>query len=92
MNRVQLIYNPYQEKSRIMINGNSVSEYSQLANYLQESFEVWSSVILDSIEQELNDEFELEVISDEFHSRILKEMADGYDDCISILEKPFLLN
>ncbi len=92
MNKVQLIYNPYQEKSRIIINGNSISEYSQLANYLQESFEIWSSAILEAIGQELNDEFELEIVSDEFHSRLLKEMAERYGDCISVLEKSFLLN
>ena len=63
MNKVELIYNPYQEKCRILINGNSISEYSQLANYLQESFEIWSPKILKSIEQELNDEFELEKIN-----------------------------
>lgn len=92
MNKVELIYNPYQEKCRILINGNSISEYSELANYLHESFEIWSPKILKSIEQELNDEFELEIVSDEFHSWILKEMANVFESCIFVSQKLFSIN
>ena len=89
MNKVQLIYNPYKESSRILINGNSISEYSQLANFLQESFEIWCPVILEHIEQELNDDFALEIVSDEFHSRIIKARAERQECCLAVVEKPF---
>lgn len=92
MNQVELIYNPYKEQSRILVNGHSVSEYSQLANYLREPFEVWEPIILECIEQELNDDFSLKIQAETIHYRLLRELAEQCPSCVSIEKAEFSLH
>lgn len=91
MNYVELTYNPYKRTSRILINNKTISSYGEIANFLREPFSVWAGKILDAIARELNDDFELEFISTDIETAILKKIAENHDCCKKFSAKNFIV-
>lgn len=89
-NNVELVYNPYRNESKITVNGNTVSLYGEISNYLKEPFSKWYMKILDIIGRELNDDFSLTFISGKIETEIMKMMAEKNESCVSFEAKPFL--
>lgn len=54
MESVELINNPYTQRLQILINGESVSVYSNLEKYMDEPFTYWCDRILQTIYEECN--------------------------------------
>lgn len=91
MNQVELTYNPYKKTSRILINNKTISAYGEIAKYLREPFSVWAIKILDAIARELNDDFELEFISTDIETAILKKIAENNENCKKFSAKNFIV-
>ena len=89
-NNVELVYNPYRNESKITVNGNTVSLYGEISNYLKEPFSKWYMKILDIIGRELNDDFSLTFISGKIETEIMRMMAEKNESCVSFEAKPFL--
>ncbi|MBQ8763223.1 MAG: Ig-like domain-containing protein [Clostridia bacterium] len=93
MNDVVLTYNPYQRKSKILVDGEAFSPYSSITNYLLEPFDFWCCKMCQGISDELNDSFSLTFVSDKFEAAVLKSFVDGNcPDCKSLLHEDFKNN
>ena len=92
MNIVDLTYNPLKKKSRILINGNTVSPYGEIANYLLEPFAFWAPRILDALARELNDEFEMKFTSTSVETSIMEKLAQENESCTSFTSADFAIN
>ncbi len=91
MNKVQIKMNPYSEIHVISINGNPLPVYSELNNFMQEPFLIWAPKILEAIDRELNDDYQVEVVSAKFEALLLEVFQKGHEECLSLVQKPFLL-
>ncbi len=92
MNKVSLKLNPYQEFNTISLNDQNLSVYSELNNFMKEPFLKWAGQFFDSVERELNDEFDLCVRSQNFEFLFLCAMAKNFPDCLSVEREPFDLD
>lgn len=92
MNKVSLKLNPYQEFNTISLNEQNLSVYSELNNFMKEPFLKWAGQFFDSVERELNDEFDLCVRSQNFEFMFLQAMAKNFPDCLSVERESFDLD
>ena len=76
MIKVQLDHNPYIPNLTISIDGQPISQFSQLFRYQKTPFTVWCGDIIDSINRELNGaEFEIEYYGRKTEAEILAAFA-----------------
>lgn len=81
--KVELINNPYEQRLKILINGEAVSVYSNLEKYIDEPFEYWCDRILDSIYEECNrGDFHLHFSSRKEEMKIMEKIACQHRHCI----------
>ena len=81
MAHIEIIYNPYRETSRILLDGHPVSEHGGLARYQTEPFYRWCGEILDAAARQLNDVYTLSFTSAMIEREILTELGKGHPDC-----------
>lgn len=87
--RVELINNPYKQRLRILINGESVSVYSNLEQYMDEPFCYWCDKIFDSIYDECNGEdFQLYFSSRKEEMDIMEKLAEKFIHCTQYSSSP----
>lgn len=91
MNRVQIKINPYAGIHVISLNGNPLPVYSELNNFMQEPFLTWAPKILEAIDRELNDDYQLEIVSEKFEAFLMEAFQKDDEECLSVTQKPFLL-
>lgn len=91
MNRVQIKINPYAGIHVISLNGNPLPVYSELNNFMQEPFLTWAPKILEAIDRELNDDYQLEIVSEKFETFLMEALQKDDEECLSVTQKPFLL-
>jgi len=87
MNELEIVINPYNSTARVNINDRPISPYSELSKYLKEPFYTWCDKALDVVSRELNDEFNLTIISRQAEAYLLKGLANNYDDCVDFRHK-----
>jgi uncharacterized protein YjdB len=92
MNQLEIVINPYENTTRFTINNKPVSPYSELANYSKEPFYLWGDKVLDSISRELNDEFELIIVSRNAEADIMKGLSHNHDDCVAVIHKNLVID
>ncbi len=92
MNEIEISINPYDSITRININNRPISPYSELAKYLKEPFYTWCDKILGAISRELNDEFNITVISRWAEAYLLKGLAKDYKECIKFKHKNLIID
>lgn len=87
--QVELINNPYRQRLKVLINGEAVSVYSSLEQYMDEPFCYWCDKILDSIYEECNGEdFQLHFSSREEEMEIMKKIAEKNIHCTQYSSSP----
>ncbi len=91
MNRVQIKINPYAGIHVISLNGNPLPVYSELNNFMQEPFLTWAPKILEAIDRELNDDYQLEIVSEKFEAFLMEAFQKDDEECLSVTQKPFSL-
>lgn len=83
MNSLKLKLNPYKDINIVSIDDKPLSPYSELNNYMKEPFLKWADKLLEAIEREINDDYRLVVIGEEFEAKFLKDMQNDYNSCLS---------
>jgi hypothetical protein len=92
MNEVELLYNPYKNKSRITINDQVISPYSSLANFINEPFYKWCNFFIPQLENELNGRFNLTFISRDIETEIMRVLSNNSPLCEKFTAKEFIIN
>ena len=80
-NEVVLRINPYGQANEIILNGQMISSYSMLNNFVNAPFMEWAYRFFQSVESELNDEFSVTVTAEAFETKFLEDMAKCYPGC-----------
>ena len=90
---VQLINNPYSQRLSIIIDGKSISEYSNLYQYIDEPFKNWCDVILEAIDRECNGgNFSLTFSSCIEENFVMKVLAKNHYLCQNYSFNPLIRN
>lgn len=91
MESVELINNPYTQRLQILINGESVSVYSNLEKYMDEPFTYWCDRILQTIYEECNyGDFRLHFSSREEELEIMEKIASEFPHCVQFSSSPII--
>ena len=72
------------QTSRVLINDNSVSITSRIANIMNESFCDWCESVFDTIANEINNQFELKFVSNPIECEIMKYYGLRHPDCLQV--------
>lgn len=89
--KVELINNPYEQRLRILINGEAVSVYSNLEKYMDEPFCYWCDRILDGIYEECNHGFfRLHMQSRKEELDIMEVLSRKYPHCVQYSSSPLV--
>ena len=81
MNILKLKLNPYKDINIASLDDKPLSPYSELSNYLREPFLKWAGKFLEAAEREINDDYQLIVIGEEFEKNFLRDMQSDFDAC-----------
>lgn len=92
MNSLKLKLNPYTDVSIASMDDKPLSPYSELNNYMKEPFLKWADKILEATEREINDDFDLMVVAEDFESLFLNDMQSDFDACKTYITEKFRLN
>jgi hypothetical protein len=90
--RIEIVYNPYRETSRILADGLPVSEHGELARYQSEPFSSWCAEILDAVARQVNDAYTLTFTAPLIEREIITALGKGHPDCQRVEAKPFAVN
>lgn len=92
MIHLDIVYNPYREMSRILVDSRPVSEHGELARYQSEPFYRWCGEIFDVISRQINDQFTLSFTSTMIEREIMTELGKAHPDCRKVEAKPCAVN
>lgn len=82
VNEVMIKLNPYEQINEITINGKTIASYSELNNFVKAPFLQWAYRFFGAVERELNDQFTLTVIGEDFETKFLEDMSKCVKSCI----------
>ena len=91
MNQVVVFYNPYLPELKITVNGKRLAEYSSLISYRHQRFSKWGCELYTELYREINEEYEVTCISNDFICSQLEEMALNAPHCLSFSSQPLPL-
>ena len=83
MNQIVVFYNPFLPELKISVNGKKLSPYSALASFQHQRLEMWCDCLFAELYREVNSDYEVHCISNEFTCEWLEELAQRNPHCIS---------
>lgn len=83
MNQIVVFYNPFLPELKISVNGKKLSSYSALASFQHQRLEMWCDCLFVELYREVNSDYEVLCISNEFTCEWLEELAQRNPHCIS---------
>lgn len=89
---VEMQYDPYTPRLNILINGKQPPDFSKLIQYTDEDIWHWSEEILDTLYDELRDDFYIEFTGTNIDADILKFFCMNAPHCLVFKEKQFIIN
>lgn len=92
MNTLKIKLNPYKEVNIVSLDEKALSPYSELNNYMKEPFLKWADKLLSAAEREINDDYELVVVGEQFETLFIKDMQNDYDACQSYTNEPYQIS
>lgn len=87
MNKVVVFYNPFLPELKVAINGKKLSSYSSLMSFQHQRLEKWADCLFTDLYREVNSDYELLCISNEFTCEWLEELAHRNPHCISFVSQ-----
>lgn len=87
MNQVIVFYNPFLPELKISVNGKKLSPYSSLMSFQHQRLEKWSDCLFTELYREVNSDYEILCISNEFTCEWLEELAQRNSHCISFVNQ-----
>ncbi|MCR5597871.1 MAG: Ig-like domain-containing protein [Lachnospiraceae bacterium] len=82
MSILKIKLNPYKNLNTALLDEKPCNQYSELSNYIKEPFLNWADRLLESAENEINDNYSLIVIGENFERLFLQDMQNDYDACL----------
>ena len=92
MSTLRLKINPYRNVNSATLDNRPLSAYSEISNFLKEPFLKWACHLMSSIENDINDDYDLVVMGERFETLFLEDMQNDEDSCLSFTPVPFPLN
>ncbi len=91
MNQIVVFYNPFLPELKISINGKKLSPYSSLVSYQHQRLEKWCDNLFSELYREVNSDYEVLCISNEFACEWLGELAQRNPHCLNFSSQPLPL-
>lgn len=92
MNRVKLEFNSYLQKLNVFVDNRPVSEYSAIKKYTYMPLISWCDKIFDDIFGEINDVYDLDIVTTPIYAQILEKAAEKSGYCRDITKDSFVIN
>lgn len=92
MNQVVVFYNPFLPELKISVNGNKLSTYSSLMSFQHQRLEKWADCLFAELYREVNSDYEMLCISNEFTCEWLRELSHRNSHCISFVSQPLQID
>ena len=92
MNQVIVYYNPFLPELKISVNGRRLSPYSALMSYQHQRLEKWCDSLFAELYREVNSDYEVLCISNDFVCDWLSELAHRNLHCLAFSSKKLPLN
>ena len=92
MNRVVVFYNPFLPELKISVNGKKLSQYSSLMSFQHQRLEKWADSLFTEIYREVNSDYEMICVSNDFACEWLEVLADRDPHCVSFSSRPLPMN
>lgn len=89
MNEVILKINPEKGMNTLSINGQPLSLYSELNNFLKEPFSTWVDSLFEMLEREINDDFTLTLMATDTEREKIELLSKECDSCVEFMFVPF---
>ena len=89
---VELQYNPYVPRLKVLINGKQTSDYSQLIQYSNEDIWQWCNEILDVIYSEIRDDFAVCFTGYKSDADLLTFAAKRCPHCLGVKQQEYVVN
>ncbi len=83
MSILKIKLNPYKNFNTALLDEKPCNQYSELSNYMKEPFLNWADRLLEVAENEINDNYSLVVIGENFEKLFLQDMQNEFDACLS---------
>lgn len=83
MNQVVVFYNPFLPELKISINGKKLSPYSALMSYQHQRLEKWCDSLFAELYREVNSDYEVLCVSNDFVCEWLGELAHRNPHCLA---------
>ena len=88
INQAVVFYNPYLPELKVSVNGKKLSTYSSIMSCRHQRFEKWCQNILADLYREINSDFELVCVSNDFVCDWLERLAKKNPHCVSFSREP----
>lgn len=92
MNQITIKYQQFENNYTITIDGKAISPYSEMNNYFNKPLLEWANSFWDVVDAELNDTFEVTVISDEFEKNFMADMKWKFPVCTKYHTADYTIN
>lgn len=92
MNHIIVFYNPYLPELKISVNGKKISPYSALMSFQHQRLEKWCNSLFSELYREVNSDYEVLCISNDFSCDWLNELAQRNPHCLSFTSQPLPLD
>ena len=92
MNQIIVFYNPYLPELKISVNGKKISPYSALMSFQHQRLEKWCDCLFSELYREVNSDYEVLCISNDFSCAWLNELANRNPHCLSFTSQPMPLD
>lgn len=88
---VELQYDPYVPKLKILLDGKQPPDFSQLVQYTDEDIWQWSESLLDAVYSEIRDDFYVEFTGMSSDAEIMRYECSRHPNCLGFREKAFTI-
>lgn len=83
MNQAVIFYNPFLPELKVSVNGKKLSPFSSLMSYQHQRLEKWADCLFTELYREMNSDYEVICVSNEFTCEWLEELAGRDVHCVS---------
>ncbi len=91
-NIAEITYNPYVHETKILVNGNPLSEYSKLYQFFKDELCLWVDKLTALLYHELNSQYVIVFQGRDIDSEIMRYYAEKDSNCLAYRSRDFSLD
>ena len=88
-NIVSITYKQMETHPKIEINNEEISRYMGLSDHIHNDVFLWVDKLYTSMDEEINDEYDIEICGHKFHYLIVKSLMHSSSFCRDVRYKEF---